>query len=97
MRDQPHARDTDNQSEIKTGLGQACGAKTRAGGRCRSLAMPNGRCRMHGGPSPGAPKGEKNGNWRHGGWTATAQAERRRLRALLIELRELALTGGSSQ
>ncbi len=23
-------------------------------------AMPNGRCRMHGGRSPGAPKGNKN-------------------------------------
>jgi hypothetical protein len=22
--------------------------------------MKNGRCRMHGGPSPGAPKGNKN-------------------------------------
>jgi uncharacterized protein YjcR len=27
--------------------------------------MPNGRCRMHGGTSPGAPKGNRNA-WKHG-------------------------------
>jgi hypothetical protein len=27
---------------------------------CQSPAMPNGRCRMHGGPSPGAAKGNRN-------------------------------------
>jgi hypothetical protein len=27
--------------------------------------MPNGRCRMHGGMSPGAPKGNKNA-FKHG-------------------------------
>ena len=27
--------------------------------------MPNGRCRLHGGGSPGAPKGNKNA-FRHG-------------------------------
>ena len=36
-------------------------------------AMPNGRCRMHGGKSPGAPRG--NGNARkHGLYTAEAIA-----------------------
>jgi hypothetical protein len=41
-------------------LSRRCGARTRRGSQCRSPAMPNGRCRMHGGLSPGAPKGNKN-------------------------------------
>ena len=43
--------------------------------------MPNGRCRMRGGPSPGAPKGEANGNYRHGLFTREAIRERRQLNA----------------
>ena len=39
---------------------QRCGARTRNGKPCRSPAMPNGRRRMHGGLSPGPPKGNKN-------------------------------------
>jgi hypothetical protein len=38
--------------------------------------MANGRCRMHGGPSPGAPKGNRNA-WKHGRFTAEAIARRR--------------------
>lgn len=34
-----------------------CATRTRRGIPCQSPAMPNGRCRMHGGLSPGAPKG----------------------------------------
>jgi hypothetical protein len=30
------------------------------------MRMANGRCRMHGGASPGAPRGEGNCMWRHG-------------------------------
>ena len=41
--------------------------------------MPNGRCRMHGGGSPGAPKGEANGNYRHGCFTNEAIELRREL------------------
>jgi hypothetical protein len=55
-----------------------CGAKTRKGAPCQSPAMPNGRCRMHGGPSPGAPKGNKNA-LKHGWYTADAIALRRLL------------------
>jgi hypothetical protein len=47
-------------------------AKTRSGKPCRAPAMPNGKCRMHGGRSPGAPKGERNGNYRHGRFTDEA-------------------------
>src|SRR5450631_957140 len=28
--------------------------------------LPNGRCRIHGGLSPGAPRGKGNGQYRHG-------------------------------
>jgi hypothetical protein len=59
-----------------------CGAKTRSGKSCRSPAMSNGRCRMHGGPSPGAPKGNQN-SLKHGRYTAEAIRRRRELSALL--------------
>ena len=42
---------------------------------------------MHGGMSPGAPKGNRNA-WKHGLRSATAIAERRRFRELLKSLRE---------
>lgn len=45
--------------------------------------MANGRCRMHGGASPGAPKGDRNGNYRHGARMEEAVARRREGRALL--------------
>ncbi len=49
--------------------------------------MPNGRCKTHGGRSPGAPRGERNGRWRGGFHTPEAQAERRRLRELIHQMR----------
>ncbi|MDP7098055.1 MAG: HGGxSTG domain-containing protein [Rhodospirillales bacterium] len=66
-----------------------CGAKTRRETPCQSAAMPNGRCRMHGGKSPGAPCGPANGNYRHGRYTKEAIAERRSVRRLIREAREL--------
>jgi hypothetical protein len=66
-----------------------CGAKTRAGSICRQPAMKNGRCRLHGGKSPGAPRGERNGNYRHGLRTIEAAAQRRRAAAVRRELRRL--------
>jgi hypothetical protein len=65
-----------------------CGAKTRSGKPCRSPAMANGRCRMHGGPSPGAPKGNRNA-FKHGRYTAEAIARRHELAALLKAPRAL--------
>ena len=50
--------------------------------------MPNGRCRMHGGKSPGAPKGNSNA-LKHGRYTAEAIAERRELMALLRDMKGL--------
>jgi hypothetical protein len=38
---------------------------------------------MHGGKSPGAPKGEANGNYRHGRFTREAIERRRNLNALI--------------
>ena len=43
--------------------------------------MPNGRCRMHGGSSPGAPKGEANARSRLGRYTYEAIEQRRQLSA----------------
>jgi hypothetical protein len=39
--------------------------------------------RRHGGASPGAPRGPKNGNFKHGDWTTDAIAERKWLRSLV--------------
>jgi hypothetical protein len=35
------------------------------------------RCRIHGGLSPGATRGDGNGNFRNGFWTCEAVQERR--------------------
>jgi hypothetical protein len=45
--------------------------------------MPNGKCRIHGGLSPGAPRGAANGRFRDGYWTHEAVEERRFIRLLL--------------
>jgi len=44
--------------------------------------MKNGRCRMHGGTSPGAPKGNRNA-WKHGHYSAEAVTTRQVIRALI--------------
>jgi hypothetical protein len=56
--------------------------KPRSGSPCQSPAMPNGRCRMHGGPSPGAPRRNKNA-LKHGLYSAEAIARRRSISALI--------------
>jgi hypothetical protein len=60
-----------------------CGARTRSGTPCRCPAMPNGKCRIHGGLSPGAPRGTANGNYRDGYWTREAVEERKFIRSLV--------------
>jgi hypothetical protein len=50
--------------------------------------MPNGRCRMHGGNSPGAPKGNRYA-FKHGRYSAEAIAERRALAAFLRDMKGL--------
>jgi hypothetical protein len=51
--------------------------------------MPNGRCRLHGGMSPGAPRGNKNA-LKHGRYTVEAIARRRQISALVREMKALA-------
>jgi hypothetical protein len=61
-----------------------CGAKTRAGGQCQCPAIRDRkRCRLHGGRSPGAPKGSGNGNYTSGEFTAQASEERQWLRSIV--------------
>ena len=61
-----------------------CGAKTRAGGACQCPAIRDRkRCRLHGGRSPGAPKGRDNGNYKDATFTCEAIEERQWLRSLI--------------
>jgi uncharacterized protein YjcR len=76
------------QNKLAMHLSRRCGARTRNGSPCRSAAMPNGRCRMHGGMSPGAPKGNKNA-FKHGHYAAEAIASRREIAKLLRNARAL--------
>jgi hypothetical protein len=41
------------------------------------------RCRLHGGRSTGAPRGQGNGNFKNGYWTAEAVEERRWIKEML--------------
>ena len=75
-------------SKLHMHLSPRCRTRTRTGTPCRSPAMTNGRCRMHGGTSPGAPKGNSHA-LRHGRYTAEAIAERREFAALLRDMKGL--------
>lgn len=76
------------QGNLPMHLSRRCGAFTRKQKLCQSAAMLNGRCRMHGGLSPGAPKGNKNA-LKHGRYTAGATERRRELAALIRAARTL--------
>ena len=67
-----------------------CGARTRTGQPCQSPNVKGKkRCRMPGGAhGSGAPKGSRNGNYRHGRRTAEAIAQRRALMAFIREARQ---------
>jgi len=69
-----------------------CLARTRSGKPCQTRPVSGKRrCRMHGGAKgSGAPKGLRNGSYRHGRYTAEARAAQRELRAWLRELRRWA-------
>ena len=73
-----------------------CGAKTRSGAPCKSTPVTGRRrCRMHGGAhGSGAPKGERNGNYKHGRYTAEVAATRRWLREATHMLRKLRQSPG---
>lgn len=68
-----------------------CGAQTRSGVPCRAPKVTGrNRCRMHGGAfGSGAPKGERNGNYRHGRLTCEAIAQRTAVRNLVQASREM--------
>jgi hypothetical protein len=66
-----------------------CGARTRRGGRCLGMAMVNGRCRMHGGASPGAPRGEGNGMFKHGLRSIETIERRRQMTAEMRRIRSV--------
>ena len=52
-----------------------------------SAAMPNGRCKLHGG-TEGLER-SRRANWKHGHFSREAKAERSRLRAAILVLRDL--------
>src|SRR6478752_10134481 len=71
-----------------------CGARTRAGAPCRRPPVRGRkRCRLHGGLSPGAPRGLKNGNYKTGDWTSKAITERKWLRSLVHSFAKSGTTG----
>jgi hypothetical protein len=77
------------ESELPMHLSPRCGARTRSGTPCQSPAVAGKtHCRMHGGAAgSGAPKGKRNGKYRHGGFTT--EDERRRLASLIRDSRDL--------
>ena len=81
--DQPHARQIAHASQ------PAVWSADKERPPCRSPSMPNGRCRMHGGMSPGAPRGNQNAI-KHGRYTIEATANRREIAALLRNMKALA-------
>lgn len=68
-------------------LAPKCGAHCRTTGEpCKNAQMANGRCRMHGGKSPGAPRGKKHGRYSHGRSTIKAKEERAEWQTARAEL-----------
>lgn len=67
-----------------------CGARSRAGMPCRCPAMKGkARCKRHGGAKgSGAPKGERNGMWKHGGHSSEAIALRQAANRLMTAIRD---------
>jgi glucans biosynthesis protein len=74
-----------------------CGARTRVGHPCKQAAVRGrARCRMHGGArGSGGPRGDHNGNYKHGNWTLESVATRRAARAKIREVKAL-LRGASN-
>ena len=68
-----------------------CGAKTRSGAPCKSAPVIGRlRCRMHGGADgSGAPRGPRNGNYKHGRYTKEVAVTRQWLRKATKMLRDL--------
>ena len=77
-------------SQLRSAL--RCGAKTRSGKPCQSPAVAGrARCRMHGGAKgSGGPSGARNGNYKHGRYTAETRATRKWIRESIREMRAIA-------
>ena len=76
------------QGKLPMHLSRRCGAHTKNKQLCQSAAMINGRCRMHGGLSPGAPRGNQNA-LKHGFYSPDPIKLRREYPALLRSARVL--------
>jgi hypothetical protein len=80
---------------LRANAAPRCGARSKRTGKpCRGAAMPNGRCKFHGGKSTGprTPEGlerSRRANWKHGHFSREAKAERSRVRAAILALRDL--------
>src|SRR5215510_13545616 len=78
----------------QTPLRDVAPALKRTGKPCQGAAMPNGRCKLHGGKSTGprtmeGPERSRRANWKHGHFSREAKAERSRLRAAMLAVRDL--------
>ncbi len=80
--DKPMERETNEPEALR--LTPRCGARRRDGQPCRKPRMRGStRCRLHGGAKgSGAPRGERNGRYRTGDYTAEAVEERRLIAGL---------------
>jgi hypothetical protein len=76
------------KSPLAMHLSPRCSAKSkRTGEPCKAPAVTGWTvCRCHG-AGGGAPKGARNGNYRHGRFTCEAMAERRVLADLIRQMR----------
>src|SRR6266508_3384434 len=80
---------------LKANAAPRCGARSKRTGKpCQAAAMPNGRCKLHGGKSTGprTPEGlerSRRANWKHGYYSREAKAERSRVRAAILAVRNL--------
>ena len=76
-------------STLPMHLSPRCSARSkRTGERCRAPAVRGWTvCRFHG-AGGGGPKGKRNGNYKHGLFTAEAMHVRRTISALVRALRQ---------
>ena len=66
-----------------------CHARSkRTGQSCQSPAVTGWKVCRHHGAGGGAPKGDRNGNYRHGLFTAEAKQQRKAVSLLLRMARE---------
>jgi hypothetical protein len=101
MNDEPLEREPIDRARarlealLKANAAPRCGAPSKRTGKpCQGAAMPNGRCKLHGAKSTGprTPEGlerSRRANWKHGHFSREAKAERSRLRAAILALRDL--------